>query len=61
MIRTLRGSRVALDMTLADVAERIGVNPETVRDWECGMHSPSLANFTAYANTLGYRIRLEAE
>jgi transcriptional regulator with XRE-family HTH domain len=44
-VELLKQSRKVLEMTQSQLANRLGVNPVTVRRWESGQRSPGLEIF----------------
>lgn len=53
---TLRRSRLASGLTLAELGKRIGVGGETVRHWEVGISSPRSRRLPKVAEALGLKI-----
>lgn len=51
--RELRKARLALELTQADVAERVSTDPETISRFERGATLPSLARLLDLAEALG--------
>ena len=50
---TLTDLRKRRAMTQAELAERVGVRPETISTWETGAYRPSAPNLRALALALG--------
>ena len=50
--RELRKARVALQLTQADIAERVGTDPETISRFERGATLPSLVRLLELAEAL---------
>ena len=52
----IRDARLAAGMTWEQVAERVGVSPETLEAWELGTTMPSLPQIEILSYTLGMPI-----
>lgn len=50
----LRKARLDRNLLQEDVAERIGVHPDTVGNWEQGRAEPAIRHFPALIEFLGY-------
>lgn len=50
----LRKRRLDLGLRQKDAAERLGVSPDTVRNWEVGRAQPALWQWPALIRFLGY-------
>lgn len=48
----LREARVAAEMTVADLARRLGVDPRTVAGWQAGRSRPSYERLVEIARIL---------
>lgn len=55
----LREARVNAKLRQIDLVDKIGYATNSVQVWETGQVQPSLFNFIAWANALGYDVRLE--
>lgn len=53
MISNLRGERCRQDLTQEELADKLGVSPATVRQWEAGTTKPSAANLLAMSDMFG--------
>lgn len=51
--RRLRGLRAEARMSQAELAKTLGVNPDTISNWETGENWPNLFVATKLADTLG--------
>lgn len=49
----IRAKRVCAGLSLADVAQRIGVSPQAIHKWECGTSTPRQKNYDALSGLLG--------
>lgn len=47
MISNLRGERCRQDLSQDELAEKLGVSPATIRQWESGTTKPSVSNLLA--------------
>lgn len=56
LITELKARRQSLGWSVADVAERSGVDEKTLADWERGLGSPRLDAADAWAAALGLRL-----
>lgn len=54
-LRTLREGR---DLTVEDVAKKIGVTATTIYDWEAGGHTPPVEKLPLLADALDTPIRM---
>jgi DNA-binding XRE family transcriptional regulator len=60
ILAALRGERERQGLSLADVAERSGIDRATISKLENGhLANPTLATLTRYAAALGKQVRLE--
>lgn len=59
VVAALIRRRKALGWTQADLAERVGINCKTLVTWETGRHDPKLGLVAAWAEALGYNLKLE--
>jgi transcriptional regulator with XRE-family HTH domain len=57
-LEELRRIRQKRGLSLNQVARAAGFSPNDVRRWEHGLHVPSVLNFLAVINALGYEVRL---
>lgn len=55
-IASLRARRIGCQITVADLARRIGINHTTLSRWERGIGSPDLSSFIAWAEELGMEL-----
>ena len=53
MISNLRGERCRMDFSQDELADKLGVSPATVRQWESGATKPSAANLLAMSDMFG--------
>lgn len=51
--QAIRGERCAVGMSRSELARRIGVHPETVKNWERDKTSPSIENVMRISAVLG--------
>lgn len=58
---TLRQARIKQGRTQTDVAVHIGSAPNSVVYWETDRAAPSIHNYIAWANALGYKVKLEKD
>ena len=54
----LQEIRLAWKMTLTEVAQRIGVQAQTLTRWEQGVTTPQLYQLIRWAAVLGYELNL---
>ena len=52
-MQTIRELRVARDWTQLELANRLGVTPATVYNWERGKYEPTASMFRRIARTFG--------
>lgn len=52
----IRKCRKFRGMTLKEVAEKSGVSPVTINGWEMGITSPTLYNYEAVLNAMGFTL-----
>jgi transcriptional regulator with XRE-family HTH domain len=57
--RFFRQERLRLDLTYAEVAERMGVSHPNIHSWERGTSVPLMTNFMGWAQALGYEVVIE--
>lgn len=60
LLTALRAARLARRESLDRVGQRAGFAHDLVAKWERGARSPRLANAVAWANALGFDLRLAA-
>jgi transcriptional regulator with XRE-family HTH domain len=58
LLAELRRIRQSHGLSLNQVARAAGFSQNDVRRWEQGQHIPSVLNFQAVINALGYELRL---
>lgn len=61
IVAELRAARLEQGITQADLAEAIGICEATLACGERGVSQTSLGNLRAWAQALGYRLKLEKE
>lgn len=55
LVRELREYK---DMTLTQVAEKSGVNEATINNWENGIYTPTVNNYEAVLNAMGFALEI---
>lgn len=59
IVARLRAIREGRGLTLLQVGEQLGrFSPQTVWQWEAGVHQPRLGNVREWAGALGYDLAL---
>jgi transcriptional regulator with XRE-family HTH domain len=58
LLTELRRIRQSRGLSLNQVAQAAGFSQNDVLRWERGQHVPSVLNFQAVINALGYELRL---
>lgn len=58
MIEELIRARLEQGLSMSEIARRIGTSPSVVHSWEHRIRVPSLVNYMAWAEALGYRVVL---
>jgi transcriptional regulator with XRE-family HTH domain len=58
LLTELRRIRQSRGLSLNQVAQAAGFSQNDVLRWEQGQHVPSVLNFQAVINALGYELRL---
>jgi transcriptional regulator with XRE-family HTH domain len=58
LLAELRHIRQSRGLSLNQVARAAGFSQNDVSRWELGQHVPSVLNFLAVINALGYEVRL---
>jgi transcriptional regulator with XRE-family HTH domain len=58
LLAELRRIRQSRGLSLNQVARAAGFSRNDIRRWEHGQHVPSVLNFQAVINALGYELRL---
>jgi transcriptional regulator with XRE-family HTH domain len=58
-IEQLCTRRHELGLTRQEVARRIGVGRTLLRNWECRVHYPSVANLASWAEALGGDLQMQ--
>jgi DNA-binding transcriptional regulator YiaG len=53
--RRLRSARGKLGLTQRQMAERLGVDPSTLREWEAGEHQPTKGSMDVTGKSLENR------
>jgi hypothetical protein len=61
LIRQLMNARVEQGRTKLDVSTHVGSRFNSLSSWEFEKTSPKLCDFTAWANSLGYKVKLEKD
>jgi transcriptional regulator with XRE-family HTH domain len=59
--RYLRDARIKRGLSVAEVAEQVGVSPSSIYFWETDYHRPRDANLTALCKTLRLPIQATRE
>ena len=59
IVARLKAVRLGRGLTLQQIGEQLGrSSPQTVWQWEAGVHQPRLGNVREWANALGYDLAL---
>ena len=57
----LRAVRIAKGLTIIDLAEKSGVHPNTISNWERGKSQPSIYGYEACLKVCGFKIEVGKE
>lgn len=58
LLAELRRIRIEGGVSQTCLGEKIGVERDQLSNWECGRRQPLVGNVQAWANALGYEIKL---
>lgn len=57
----LRRIRIDSGMGQLELSKKIGVERDQLSTWECGRTQPLFGNVEAWANALGFKLKLEMQ
>lgn len=57
-VARLKTARKDQGVTQKQLGARIGVGKSLIRNWECGIHLPSVPSLMAWAEALGFDLQL---
>lgn len=57
----LRAVRIGKGLSIIELAEKSGVHPNTISNWERGKSQPSIYGYEACLKVCGFKLELEKE